>query len=355
VIFVGGEFYYDAHWQTGMVYPFPQASEFTYFLNGGQACLRVIGDYLIDHNINKILLPAYLCPTISKTLSECRLGLEYYRINEDFSIDLNDLAAKATPSDQAIYFINYFGFAHSQTEQEYLKDLQKQGKTLVEDNAQGGLWETSIGDFAFNSLRKFVPYDGAYMKALRSMERYIDPYRTQTNRRLPLIRKYRSGLSRYLFQNEGDPVELDDLFEKAEEMYVVDQVVLGDAEERAHIEQLDWQGIRQVRRENYAYLLNEIKGISEIMPIFPALQEITMPLGLPIYFSSASRDRVNAFLGDHQIGLTIHWEHMHENPVIPAQKLAMEMADRMLTLTIDQYTNRTQLDYLVEKLKETIN
>ena len=355
MIFVGGEFYFDEHWQTGKGYSFPQTREFNYFLNGGQACLRVIGDYLVDHKIDKILLPAYLCPTISRTLTECRLRLEYYRINEDFSIDLLDLAAKAAVQAQAIYFINYFGFAHSKHEQDYLQDLQKQGRIVVEDNAQAGFSEIPIGDFVFNSMRKFVPYDGAYLNASCSMDRYINAYRGRLNHRLPLIRQYRSGLSRYLFQDEGDREELVALFEQAETFYKKDQVVLGDIQEKACVEHLDWQGIRQVRRENYAYLLNQIKGIAGILPVFPVLQENNMPMGLPVYFTGASRDSVNAFLGDRQIGLTIHWEHMHENPMTPAQKMVMAMSDRILTLTIDQYTHRTQLDYLVEQLKMALH
>jgi hypothetical protein len=355
VIFVGGEFYFDEHWQTGKVYPFPKSREFNYFLNGGQACLRVIGDYLVAHKIYKILLPAYLCPTITRTLTECRISLEYYCINEDFSIDLNDLAAKAAVSAQAIYFINYFGFDHSKHEQDYLQDLQKQGSILVEDNAQAGFSENPIGDFVFNSMRKIVPYDGAYLNAPSSLEDYVNAYRGRLNRRLPLIRQYRTGLSRYLFQNEGDREDLVALFEQAETFYEKDQVVQGDVQERACIEHLDWQGIHRVRRENYAYLLNQLKGIPGVSPIFPALQQNNMPLGLPIFFNGISRDMVNAYLGDHQIGLTIHWEHMHENPITSPQKMAMEKADRILTLTIDQYTHRTHLDYLVEQLKMALH
>ena len=355
MIFVGGELYFDEHWQIDKVYPFPQTREFNYFLNGGQACLRVIGDYLVAHNIDKILLPAYLCPTISRTFSECRLRLDYYRINEDFSIDLHDLAAKAAVQAQAIYFINYFGFTHAKHEQDYLQDLQKQGRIVVEDNAQAGFSEIPIGDFVFNSMRKFVPYDGAYLNAFCSMYRYINAYRGRLNHRLPLIRQYRSGLSRYLFQDEGDREELVALFEQAEKFYEKDQVVLGDIQEKACIEHLDWQGIRQVRYENYAYLLKQLNGIPGVLPIFPTLQENNMPMGLPIFINRISRDMVNAFLGDHQIGLTIHWEHMHENPMTSVQKLAMEMADRILTLSIDQNTHRTQLDYLLEQLKIALN
>jgi len=355
VIFVGGEFYNDQTWRTDEVNHFPQTREFNYFLNGGQACLRVIGDYLVAHKIDKILLPAYLCPTITRTLTECSLSLEYYHINEDFSIDLNDLAAKAAVQAHAIYFINYFGFAHSKHEQDYLQDLQKQGRILVEDNAQAGFSETTIGDFVFNSLRKFVPYDGAYLNASCSMERYINAYRGRLNRRLPLIRQYRSGLSRYLFQDEGNPEKLDALFEQAETHYELDHVVLGDVQEKASIGHMDWQGIRLARRENYSYLLNQLNGIPGISPIFPALQENNIPMGLPIFFNGISRDRVNAFLGDHQIGLTIHWEKMHQGPLTSAQKEAIEMSDRILTLTIDQYTNHTLLDYLLVQLHKALN
>lgn len=351
MIFVGGEFYYDDCWHSESVSPLINSSEFGYFLNGGQACLRVIADYLVSHSIKKIFLPGYLCPTIARTLAQCKIGFEYYRINKDFSIDLNDLDAKVTTPDQAIYFINYFGFAHSRSEREYLQDLQKRGNILVEDNAQAGFCESTIGDFVFNSLRKFVPYDGAYLNAPCSMERFINVYSGRPNLRLPLIRRYRAGLSRYLFQDEGDPDELESIYLHAETYYENDQVVQGDVKEKECIEHLDWQGIRLIRRENYQYLLDRIKGIPGILPVFPALQEKNMPLGLPIYFTVISRDKVNAFLGDHQIGLTIHWEKMHQNPVTSAQKQAMQMSERILTLSIDQYTNHTQLDYLVERLK----
>lgn len=79
-----------------------------------------------------------------------------------------------------------------------------------------------------------------------------------------------------------------------------------------------------------------------------------MPIGLPIYFEGVSRDQVNDYLGEVQIGLTIHWEGMHQNPLTSAQRQALAMSERILTLTVDQYTNRTQLDYLVEQLDKAI-
>ncbi len=90
-MFVGGEFYYDSAWLRGE--PTLSTEKMT-FLNGGKACLIVISEYLLDHGIKKILLPSYLCPTIVNTLERCGLACEYYQVNPDFSIDLDDLAQK---------------------------------------------------------------------------------------------------------------------------------------------------------------------------------------------------------------------------------------------------------------------
>ena len=132
------------------------------FLNGGKACLIVIGEYLLAHGVKKILLPSYLCPTIVNTLEHCGLACEYYQINPDFSIDLGDLAQKAIPN-QAVYFINYFGFIHPPAVRDYLSGLRGKGVLVVEDNAQAGFTDHNTGDFVFNSIRKLAPYDGGYL------------------------------------------------------------------------------------------------------------------------------------------------------------------------------------------------
>jgi len=145
-LFVGGEFYYDDQWKTDQP-SFP--TEGTTFLNGGKACLTIICDYLRDHGICRVLLPAYLCPTIVDTLESCGLSCDYYSILPPFTIDTNDLALQLRDS-QAIYFINYFGFSHNPNTLNFLSQLQRAGRILIEDNAQAGFLTHVTGDFAFN-------------------------------------------------------------------------------------------------------------------------------------------------------------------------------------------------------------
>jgi dTDP-4-amino-4,6-dideoxygalactose transaminase len=343
---VGGEFYYDTYWLRDKA---TFSTENMTFLNGGKACLIVISDYLLDHGIKKILLPSYLCPTIVNTLEHCGLACEYYQVNPDFSIDLDDLAKNAV-NHQAIYFINYFGFNHPPAVREHLAGLRAKGVLVVEDNAQAGFTNYNTGDFIFNSMRKLAPYDGGYLITPFDVLPYIKKYQGRTNRRLPVIREYRKSLATYLFQGKGDHEELVRLYELAENYNDTDYTVEGDPQERAQIERLDWEGIKQIRRENYNYLLGLITEIPELSPVFPILQEDVMPLGLPVYVSGVSRDWLFDELGNAGIGLTIHWDGLLHDSRLNRNPVAVDMAGRILTLVIDQRVSHKQMDYMAQTI-----
>jgi hypothetical protein len=346
LMFVGGEFYYDQAWLRDTP---ANPRENMYFLNGGAACLTVISDFLLDHGIGKVLLPSYLCPSIVKAFERCNITWDFYQINQDFSIDLCDLERKIT-GHQTVYFINYFGFFHNLETQYFFKQLQQNGIIVIEDNAQAGFHQPLTGDFVLNSIRKLAAYDGGYLITRHPMMPYLNQYLGLLNRRLPLIREYRDQLYHYLFDKTGSYNELIQLYQRATEYYETDLVILGDPGEYQQIERLDWQGIKQIRRDNFQYLMNWVSSIPELTPIFPELQEGNMPFGLPVYFSGVSRDRVNEELGKAGIGMTIHWGDILTDPRTNQNNLAVDMAGRMLTLTIDQRIRRKQMDYLALNL-----
>jgi hypothetical protein len=105
------------------------------------------------------------------------------------------------------------------------------------------------------------------------------------NRRLPVVREYRARLADYLYQGSGSYDELVKLYELSERYYLEDMAVAGDLQEQAQIERMDWAGIRQIRRVNYAYLLEAIRDMPALTPIYPELQADATPLGLPVYVS----------------------------------------------------------------------
>jgi dTDP-4-amino-4,6-dideoxygalactose transaminase len=345
-MFVGGEFYEDPAWLLDT--PALQ-HENMIFLNGGTACLTVISDFLLDHGIGEILLPAYLCPSIVSTFERCGIAWDFYPVNEDLSIDLVGLAQKVARF-QAVYFINYFGFFHAAETQRFFQTLQQRGIIVIEDNAQAGFPRSLIGDFVLNSIRKLAAYDGGFLITRHEMQPYLNRYQGLPNRRLPLIRKYRQHLYRYLFEKTGSYPELAELFQRSTQYYETDPVILGDQDECRQIERLDWAGIQQARRENFTYLMEWVTAIPDITPIYRELQAENMPFGLPVYFSGVSRDPVYEALGKAGIGLTIHWQELCSDPRTCQNRLAVEMASRMLTLTIDQRMRKKQMDYLALSL-----
>lgn len=265
-MFVGGEFYADERWRLGE--PAIDTSG-SLFLNGGKACLTVIGEYLMAQGINDVLLPSYLCPSILNALAPLGLTFTFYQVQPDLSIDLEDLARQAR-GQRAVYFINYFGFNQPPEAQAVLRGLREKGVLVIEDNAQAAFHPRPIGDFAFNSLRKFCAHDGGYLTSRLEVSAILSKYAGLPNRRLPVIREYREKLADYVYQDLDIYDELKTLYARAEELYDSDRVVIGDPREQDEIEHMDWAGIRSARRENYTYLLEAIAGSEALRPIFPA-------------------------------------------------------------------------------------
>ena len=347
-MFVGGEFYADERWRLDE--PAIDTSG-SLFLNGGKACLTVIGEYLIAQGIREVLLPSYLCPSILNALAPLGLRFAFYQVGADLSIDLKDLARQAQ-EQRAVYFINYFGFDQPPEAQATLRALQAQGVLVIEDNAQAAFHPRPLGDFAFNSLRKFCAHDGGYLTTQLDVSAILAKYADVPNRRLPVMRAYRQKLADYLYQDLDIYDELKALYARAEELYDSDRVVLGDPQERAEIERLDWFSIRLARRKNYAYLLEAIAGIEAVRPIFPEPQADNMPLGLPVYVEGIARDRLQDKLGEAGIGLTAHWAELAGDTRLNDNATAVEMANTMLTLVIDQRTSHKQMDYQAALLRQ---
>jgi len=344
-MFVGGEFYPDPRW----VRAEPQLhTTGLYFLNGGRACLTVIAAALRARGVRRILLPSYLCPSIPKTLRACGLPTAFYRVRADLSLDLEDIARQQSRA-QALYFINYFGFAHPPAVRAFMQDYQRSGGWVVEDNAQAGFLEPSVGDFVFNSLRKLCAHDGAYLHSRVDLAPLLASFPPVPNPRLPLIRAYRQGLYAYQVEHRGSHARLRALYRQAERLYERLPVIHGDAQERCEIEHLDWAGLRQARRSNYKTLLDLLNSIPQAVPVFPQLQADTLPLGLPVYLPRGLRDRVYEALGQAGVGAVIHWPpHARADPHTRAA------AERMLTLPVDERAGRKHMEYVALQLSRAL-
>ena len=343
---IGGEQWFDVNIFNNSLNNF--SDDRCTFTSGGQSSINFIIGQLRMKDDEFMLLPAYLCPTIVWNLQRNKVNFDFYRINRDLSIDIPDLEKKLLEKKvRAVFFINYFGFYHDRSTLDYLRSLKGKGIALVEDAVQM-LWfskQEFTGDYVFNSYRKFLPADGSLVlsKAKGDFEACRDEYyEYQNTARLKLTAFVKYGL--------GSMEEFVALFAKAEEAYGRDTLIKGMSDISRHLlNKVDGEHIGNIRRSNYSYLWDKLADSSEIRPLLgKEFLGKNIPIGFPVLIKN--RDRVKKELRGRSIYCPAHWPILGEEW---AQGFgdSIYLAERILTLPIDQRYEKEDLDRLVQELR----
>jgi hypothetical protein len=318
------------------------------FTSGGQSSMNFIVGQLRMKDDEFMLLPAYLCPTIVWNLQRNRVNFDFYRINRDLTIDIPDLEKKLLEHKvRAVFFIDYFGFCHDRGTLGCLKALKEKGIAIVEDAVQM-LWfsrQEFIGDYVFNSYRKFLPADGSLVisEAQGHFEGSEDEYyEHQNTARMKLTAFVKYGL--------GSMEDFVSLFAKAEEAYGKDTAVKGMADISRHLlNKVDAEHIGNVRRRNYEYLWDTLSGSVDIRPLLGKdLLGQNIPIGFPVLIEN--RDSIKKALRGRSIYCPAHWPILEEEWVQGFSD-SIYLSERILTLPIDQRYDKEDLDRLVRELR----
>lgn len=143
-------------------------------LSSGRCALFAILKEL-EYEIGKrgVLLPNYLCESITNTVRDAGWRYSFYTINENLHIDFESL--KNIKNYDAIVLINYFGMIMLNDDINRLKSIMPE-LVIIEDDVQAFFeLNVSIADYSFTSLRKWFPCpDGAEIKATKKLNRNIE-------------------------------------------------------------------------------------------------------------------------------------------------------------------------------------
>lgn len=114
---------------------------------------------------DKVLVPAYHCTSMVDPFLWASVEPVFYRINEDLSVDLDDIRRKCDDRTRCLLVAHYFGFYQDIERIRAFCDQQE--LLLLEDCAHAFFGENagrpvgSFGDYAIASPMKFFPiYDG---------------------------------------------------------------------------------------------------------------------------------------------------------------------------------------------------
>ena len=251
----------------------------------------------------------------------------------------------------SIFFIDYFGFYHNQHTIEYLKKIQNQGITIIEDAVQM-LWfnkRNFIGDYVFNSYRKFIPIDGSIIlcNKIKKYEFKKDNYYEKVN----CARIKKTAFQNLAIGNEG---EFLDLYEEAEEEYYKREYINGmDEASRRMLSKIDYKFIFNRRKENYFYLHDRLVKNNNVKIIFKKDLIIdNSVLGLPILIDN--RDEIRKKLRLDSIYCPVHWNILNEkwsNKYVESRYVSK----KIITLPIDQRYNINDMERLAAAIEDVIS
>lgn len=313
--------------------------EYTMFASGRQALACVP---LPEKEV--ILLPEYVCESVIQAFSKYKV--DYYRVNRDFSVDMQDIEKKIKSDLAAVVVIHYFGKMQSKGNLQRLRELTKErGAVLIEDTTQSLFSSRQlIADYGVSSIRKWMPIPmggllyttEGNLSGLPYFEKSTDNKRVEA-----MILK-----DLFLMEQFNCHSKYREIFlkceKKMEKIFPIKQI--SDFSQFI-ISCQDIEILVAKRKENYLYLKENLSAFN----IFPAISlEIQdCPFTLPILVKD--RDLLRSFLIENHIYCAVHWpkdDYMDEQ-----RENAKFFAEHLLSLPIDQRYGRREMDYLLSALK----
>jgi len=333
------------------------------FYASGRGALNVILSNIKP--IRKILLPSYLCSSILQTIKEIGLNYDFYKINEDFSIDESSLFRKLEKKKcDIVLIINYFGIiGQNDFIIKKIKDYDNL-INVIEDWSHLSFIPYDINyykpksDFVFGSLRKvFAVPDGGFILGNKKYEfknkLAIDEYLVTT--------KILGKSIRYLFLNNyfNKKDEIEKIYLKLlenSENYLDKKIMLKGISQISLLllSKLNFKKIYEIRRQNYLHLLDLFKAdkhLDNYIGIIKAnLEQKEMPYMMPVYIKQIERNLLRRKLREQGIFCSIIWE-IPEEIVYQVNK---KMSKKILCIPIDQRYSEIDMEIIYKKIKQTI-
>ncbi len=289
-------------------------------VSSGRAAIALALEHAGIKAGDEVLVPAYHCESMVSPVRWRGANAVFYQVNQDTSINLQDIEQKITPETRAIITTHYFGFL--QNLQALREVCDAKNILLIEDcahalfgsvnNAPVGSW----GHYAIASSMKFFPvYDGGILASnsqdLTAISVSAPPIIFHAKaafniienaialKRLGLIGRIIdkllllksalwSGLKKLTGKKHGaiaSPKSSDGGYD-LDENWIHKRV---SHPSKMIIEHSDYQRICTQRRLNYIRLEQALSRLSGVRSLYSSLPEETTPLVYPVYIEEPEK------------------------------------------------------------------
>jgi selenocysteine lyase/cysteine desulfurase len=295
-----------------------------------------------------------MCSSVVAAIEAAGASWRSYPVDEQLDPVHDRLKGLISPQTEAVLVPRYFGFPSLRLGE--IRDLCSQrGIALVEDMVGcaiplGNVDSVIVGDFAFNSLRKFCGLpEGAEVLGLSTQE--VNEPTASDEQLIHNVVEAKRALPGARRQRE-DRAIVSELDRWERELSAESGTRRATQMTRSMIDQVDFAAIAEARRENYSALYSLIMNSSAarlVHPIFPSDRISVAPLCLPVVVSG-DRDDLRSFLAARGVFAPAYWPRTNQAH-LGSDPQADRLYESLLGLPIDQRLVKQDLLYLVELLE----
>jgi len=303
---------------------------FFYITDSGRSSLRLLLEHGMKHM--KFLLPDYLCKTILDVFNALEISYDFYHVNTDLSVSLQELDAKTF---DVLYVINYFGRRDSVYEEVALrKDVM-----MIEDCVFSP-WVDKPKNLrrwiGFNSFRKisYLP-EGSMIVSSQELPQTI------ISREAPefVQFKYKAKDIKYEYFKNGRYSETQylELFRQAGEL-LNQQSTIHAITNRGLLHLFafykDMEREYIIRRENFEILNRYLQDLAIlIVAQYPSFYVLNVD----------RRDALREYLFSKKIFLPIHWPEI--------EGIKNILCQRVLSIPVDSRYSKDEMVYLSQCIR----
>lgn len=256
----------------------------------------------IKRKYGRILLPSYLCDSITRTVIDAEWKYDFYQVDECLHPVMDDVFNENIRICDAVLLIDYFGMTDVK---EDIVSIRKKNKDVVviEDDVQAFYaMNESLSDFSFTSLRKWFPCpDGAILR--ENLSAKIEPFIKLENK----WSQYK--LAGNLLKEQSDYIDdaiMLSLLNKGEELLDGEYLSPCSAASMNIFSNLDLEDIAYKRKRNAQILHNELEKLG----IRHLYSDNCVPLFVPVFVEN--RDELRRAFFTEQIFVPKHWPRISD-------------------------------------------
>lgn len=320
---------------------------------------------------DKVLLPSYHCGVEVEAVLEAGVGVEFYRIRDEMTIDLEALEEQVRAGCGAVLVIHYYGFP--QPIEDLSKLCRRHNAFLIEDCAHA-LFGTygnqplgTYGDMAIFSPPKSLPLPGGGILLMNNPD--FAPAVSVERPSAAVVWKRTLGLLARAFEEYGDsailraglagvrslsrnvlPIEAGTRYDTGMGFAVAMGRIGMPAVSKRIMNGTPIEWIVRKRRQNFQYLVERIHDADQWAVCFRSLPEGICPLFFPMRIGMSSRHEVQMVLKRLGVETFVFGEQLHRDLRKGEFPEAERLAREVLCLPVHQHLDERKMEWIASAM-----